>query len=480
MAFVETQDEEELKKQQGLLAPELSGAGGEIAGTGSPNLPSPQSSGSAGFTDINAYLDANREQAAGMGDTMAGRIGQEAQGFKTDVDTKVSGFGADAAKARGEETALAGQVIADPVKVAQDAALRERFLNMRHGQFTGPQAAFSDEELGQFGQRATDLKAKAPDMTSKESAKQYLYGTGKNPTLGQVELDSLLLGQDPTARGKIEAAAEQFKTLQDYLDQAQAGSESQAATFGQQSQEDAKLKTGSKWIPDPNYTGIRGFPGGPGWIKQDTFYPDEFTAQLQKQATDATKTRDDVRADEAAIRKFFTDWYVPTAKNGPWNTFPATPNADQIGMDFASKYGDRASADLNTMGLLDSLTNETISRFSVPAGATVGLNYDQWYKGYNPGSEGTATAWGTATEDQAARLMALQDLMEADYGIAGADADRGAFNVGKVSDPLVTAAMREATYGQPTGGSAANYYANMKKYLRDQLPGDQWFIQGTN
>lgn len=459
MAFVQKlSPEEEERKNQGIVAPELSGAGGEIAGTsGAPSLPSPQVSGTSGFTDINAYLDANREQAAGMGDVMASRIGQEAGAFRGDVDARVAGFGSDAARARGEETALAGQVIADPVAVANDQALRDRFRRMRAGEFTGPEAAFSPDQLAEFGTRAETLKSRAPNLASKEGAKDYLYASGVNPTLGQVELDSLLLGQDPTARGKIDAAAAQFQVLDDYLNQAQAGSEAQAATFGQQAQQDAKLKTGTKWVRDPGYTGITGRPGfGPGWIEQDVSYPETLVEDLQRQATKATADRDKVRATEKAIKDFWTKYYVPSASQGTTD-FNAL---DKFAQDTREFGGD--AADTNTMTLLDMLT---------ATNKPGGLSYDMWYKGYNPGTEGTATPWSTATADQGARIQALQDLMEADYGVVGAPEDLGTFDIGSVSDPLVTPEIREAAYAQPTGGGLGPYFNNMRAYLRSLFPG---------
>ncbi len=240
MAFVQTlSPEEEEQKKQKINAPELSAAGGDITGSTGPSLPSPQVSGQGGFTDVGAYLDANREQASQMGDVVAGNIGTEGQGLKSGIDTDKTGFGTMVQSGSvASNQALIDEILADPSGFlgSNNADKLSAFRKMKNTTgYTGPTGIYDpDKELevrgkvGQFSDKLSTLEQPGGGYTD------YLYGAGQNPTLGQVELDSLLLNQDPTARGKIDTQVGQFKNLNDYLDQAIQGSitEADAARIG--------------------------------------------------------------------------------------------------------------------------------------------------------------------------------------------------------------------------------------------------------
>lgn len=435
MAFVQTlSPEEEEQKKQGVNAPELSAAGGEISGTtgpGTTSLPSPQVSGKGGFTDVGAYLDANREQASQMGDVVAGKIGQEASDFKSGVDTAFSGFGSEIESARNKPNAgLVDEAISNPTIFAGDQGKTDAFKKMLSGEYAGPKE-FDPNKLAEFSQKASDLKAKAPSISSSEGTKNYLYGTGRNPTLGQVELDNLLIGQDPTARGKIDTAAASFQTLQDYLDQANTAATGKItdaeAEAGKAKDEAGRLKT----------------------------YGDTFTQGLSQRAADENTKAASLGGSRARLQNIYNE----LAKPGTGNLSPDDLNF----LEGIIGTGNRGKFE----GSLD------FSPFHYQGAAGVGLSPEafdkmndplQFSEFFTPGQDptsGGADVWNVTTKDEAAKLNALENLLDESYGITG-DPDRlGTYQGGTVaganaSTPGYDFGLVKTLTAHPGGGAESN------------------------
>lgn len=220
MPYVLTNQEDEDQKKQsanvaGTDATGDVGAGGAQGST----LLSPQQSGVSGFTDVKAYLDANKDQAAGMAQNIGGKLNQEAndlentigsgeKDFEKTVDQNKVDFDPDTVKS----------ALADPTSFVKDDANVDKFTKMRDASYAGPSSLYDTNQYGDLQNKISDGERRAKLTDTDAGRQELLFETGQNPTKGQVTLDSLILSGSPETRDILKNQTAKFGTLANYLD----------------------------------------------------------------------------------------------------------------------------------------------------------------------------------------------------------------------------------------------------------------------
>lgn len=227
---------EEEKDEDQIAQPksELSSDAGIISG----NNPAQQDAGSdkksasGSFTNLQSYLDANKDQKFGtqvaekVSDTIGGAAAQQSTArdqFKSAADKS----------AIKKDEALISDAISKPQEVVANVQRADQFAKMRDAKYTGPRAFADAGDIYNPAQQATEQAYQTADVTKDaDGRKAYLqqeYGAkaGRyNYTRGQQKLDNFLIEKDPEAYGKFQEntakghqVKRSFDDLSSYLNQ---------------------------------------------------------------------------------------------------------------------------------------------------------------------------------------------------------------------------------------------------------------------
>lgn len=237
-------DEEERLRQERLAGgggTQLAGEAGEgtpggEAGGASPNAgQSPQAAGTSGWTDVNAYLDANQEQAIGTADKIAGRLGEEAGATRGLIDSANTKFrsAVDENAIRPDDEFL-NNAATNPAEFAKDEANVSKFQKIRDAQYGGPSQFQDADDYTSILGKIDEANQKSKAIDTEAGREGLLAGVMKNPTKGMTSLDNLLIGANPNARARLAEGAKPFGELQAYLDQTGAD----AGAYAQKGKED--------------------------------------------------------------------------------------------------------------------------------------------------------------------------------------------------------------------------------------------------
>ncbi len=208
-----------------LTAPGQGSAAGPTAGG---DFRSPQAAGFSGFTDINAYLDANRDQTADLSKKVAGKLAEEEQGVRSDINTagQTAESAINANAVRPDEE-LVGRAVQNPSAFLKNQSDVSALTKMRDGAYSGP-AGIDDESAASLKNRISEAQRKAKGIDTEAGREELLRSLGTNPSKGVVTLDNLLLGADPNSRQTLAAATSPFDSLGSYLDEVSGGVKSKA------------------------------------------------------------------------------------------------------------------------------------------------------------------------------------------------------------------------------------------------------------
>lgn len=199
------QDDEKKQQDQGQ-SQNVSGVSGGFAGVNVPGQePSSQKkSGSGRYTNIQQYLDANKQQAGQMGEKIASNVGTEAE------------------KAQGQVQALGTQApkveAYDPSKALEkadqlSAQEKEQYKTLKKtGGYTGP--ATVDQVSGyQEAQKAASSAAQnVQNAATEEGQRELLKQQYARPsyTAGQNKLDQALLQGSQESRNKLQDLSQKY------------------------------------------------------------------------------------------------------------------------------------------------------------------------------------------------------------------------------------------------------------------------------
>lgn len=240
-------DEDEQNQAQGQDDSEgvSTGSGGGVApttGGGAANEPAqpkqPSSSGS--WTNLQSYLDANKEQGAQVGSQIAGTINEQGQKAQSALDTTSAEWNKqvndntvsadpDAINRAvgGATSAKAGQSL-NPDDTAA-------FQKQYNAQYNGPTDFTKTQGFGEI-QKAVGDTSRAVDQTQSEAGRNVLLGEQYKNTSkhgynqGQNNLDQLLLENSSGGRAALEPLKEQWGGLTSVLTDTTAAGNAAAQT----------------------------------------------------------------------------------------------------------------------------------------------------------------------------------------------------------------------------------------------------------
>lgn len=222
MAVVYQTEEEEKKKElagQGVqtqgqpLGEEPEGGLQTGGGTGSlvqgsgggAASPSQRGTSSGSFTNLQSYLDANKNE--NLGQNIAGRIQGEVDQAKAAQQSAGQGFRGlvDQAKV-GTDQSLLDRIKQDARSVAGSETDKTAFEKMRDAQYKGPGSLMESQDLYNPAYKETAEAQEQLDASkSLEGRKSLLKNIGgAQYSKGQAKLDNLLLQNDPNARNAFQ------------------------------------------------------------------------------------------------------------------------------------------------------------------------------------------------------------------------------------------------------------------------------------
>jgi len=243
MPYINQPDDEELKKQQEAQSGAPTNISGQsaILSTEAPSkMGGAKDSGS--FTNLNQYLEANKENAGQMGTKIASDITGQGQATRTGIQDTSTEFNqlADQGTLAGldkapEEARNIVQQARTGAKNAQiDQNQMSRFGEIANAQYKGPQDLTGTTKYANTAQQYEKAQQAAKNASSDEGRFSLLKDAYARPTYsqGQQNLDNLLLTGNQGAKANIQAAATGLNDLSGLW----SGAQSNAAQLAAQRQ----------------------------------------------------------------------------------------------------------------------------------------------------------------------------------------------------------------------------------------------------
>ncbi len=239
MAYLPESDADRQRRlqEQGQGGQQISsGASGVITG-GSQNTQAGQGSSkgpsrSGAFTNLNAYLNANKEQATQLGQNVASNVSNQAEQAKTQLSQTQDQFKNQADQnSVNRNQNLVNQAVSDPTKFVQDQNNVNEFTKIRDAQYKGPAGIQDVQNYGQASQQVNKANQAVENTKSEAGRFTLIQDQFKKPnyTRGQQKLDQLFLQNDTGSRSAFENVQQRYSGLMAQLNQAQTQSQEYAA-----------------------------------------------------------------------------------------------------------------------------------------------------------------------------------------------------------------------------------------------------------
>lgn len=206
-------EEQKRKQQQGGV--NVSGTSTSFAsnvpGQEQPSGQSGQQKSSGQYSNIQSYLDANKTQADGMGQRIAGDISNKAE----DASKKIQSFESSAPKVQAYDPNAA---IQKATALSDDERLQYQ-QTKKTGGYTGPDSlekAQGYQETMQAGQTAIQNVKDAGSETGQQQLLKQTYARPKY-TAGENRLDQVLLQNSAGSRAGLENVRNKYSGLENML-----------------------------------------------------------------------------------------------------------------------------------------------------------------------------------------------------------------------------------------------------------------------
>lgn len=243
MPYINQPDDEELKKQQEQQSGSpmaISGQSAVLSTEAPSKVGGAKDSGS--FTNLNQYLEANKETAGQMGTKIASDITGQGQATRTGIQDTSTEFNqlADQGTLAGldkasEEARNIVQQARTGAKNAQiDQNQMSRFGEIANAQYKGPHDLTGTTKYANTAQQYEKAQQAAKNASSDGGRFSLLKDAYARPTYsqGQQNLDNLLLTGNQGAKANIQAAAAGLSDLSGMW----SGAQSNAAQLAAQKQ----------------------------------------------------------------------------------------------------------------------------------------------------------------------------------------------------------------------------------------------------
>jgi hypothetical protein len=221
-------DEEEQKKSLANASQNISGVSNSFVGQGATTTKAPQRSGS--FTNLNSYLDANKDNAEGMGNTVAGNITNQGNTARTGITNTQNDFNSmvdsgslsNLSSAKDEASSITNKAKVGSVNNQINDSEVNRFKDISNATYKGPQsldASSKYQDTQSSINKANEYKQSAGTDEGRFNLLQSMF---EKPTYtqGQKKLDNLLLTGNDKAKTSINNAATSLNDIQGLWDNA--------------------------------------------------------------------------------------------------------------------------------------------------------------------------------------------------------------------------------------------------------------------
>lgn len=231
------QDRERRMQEQGAQGPQVaSGPSGVITGGQSQAGAQPASKGpskSGAFTNLNAYIQSNKPQAAQLAENVAGNVAKQGESAKERVGHLQSAFNQQADQGSVQRNqGLVNEAASNATNFVQDSGKMDAFKRIRDATYKGPQA-ITDVDGYTDAYNAVNNADKSVENTKSEAGRfSLVQDQFKKPSYsrGQQRLDQLLLQNSPEARQSFGDVQNRYSNLTSTL----TGAQDQAASYANQ------------------------------------------------------------------------------------------------------------------------------------------------------------------------------------------------------------------------------------------------------
>lgn len=237
--------------------PQLAGEQGSLeGGNAMSGYTSPNKTGTSGFVDVHAYLDANKDQAQETANKIGTKVGEQVEQLRGKVKTAEDAFNQKLEQGTTKKNpALVDAAFSDPAGFVKDPNNVSGFKSLRDAIYGGPK---SFEELNEFSPASSAAKEGtriAAGVNNPQGREELLYRVSKKPTAGNIALDSLLVGGNEDARKTLEESTKPFGEINSYLDTTAAGAKDRIAaaqeeTLGARDYAQSRLDAETKKFQD--------------------------------------------------------------------------------------------------------------------------------------------------------------------------------------------------------------------------------------
>ncbi|MBL7672501.1 MAG: hypothetical protein JNM39_18635 [Bdellovibrionaceae bacterium] len=217
MPYLNEPTEEELQKQQNI-----SGQSSVVNTEAPTKAGGPQASGS--FTNLNQYLDANKENAVQLGQGVAGHIENQGNEARTGIQNTEADFNQLADKGTLKDLDKAPEEAQNIIKQAStgtknaqvNQAQTSRFGEIANATYKGPKDLTGSSYYNDTNQKYQKAQEAKQNASSDEGRFSLLKSAYARPTYsqGQQNLDNLLLTGNNQAKTTVQSAANGLSDLE--------------------------------------------------------------------------------------------------------------------------------------------------------------------------------------------------------------------------------------------------------------------------
>lgn len=256
MAYVPNPEDQNSPQQ-------LTGANGQPqtsgGGSGSSSLGTPQGSTSVPAStqappvqNLSAYLKANAPQAVQQGQNIANNLSNTVNQVTGDINSAQQGFNKTVQDQNvTPDSALVERAASNPSGFVQNPNDVSAFQQQYNANYSGPTSFESSDYYPGLNTEVQNAVGKAPDITQPSGLAQLARGQEKNPTVGQSNLDALLLQENPDAVKPISEVIPRFGALRGQLGQVASDSNT-AIQQAIQNDQAAKAGVQSRFLTGDN------------------------------------------------------------------------------------------------------------------------------------------------------------------------------------------------------------------------------------
>lgn len=212
MAYLVDPMDEENKKKEGMNTSGVIGS--SVTSSGSAGAPAVDTKAptSSGFVGLQQYLDANKNQGAGMASEMTKSLVSEADAFKGDAASKALEANEKIAEAARKASASASQIGAGLINDTKDHYAQQggpdyfgQARDFLSSSYTGPKAEEFTGSLKVSSDKVKDKLGNVGDAASQEDLLRTAYGQNGNYSKGFSMLDSFLINGSEGGRAVVDS-----------------------------------------------------------------------------------------------------------------------------------------------------------------------------------------------------------------------------------------------------------------------------------